>query len=214
MKTHYIKAAGLIALVSFGTSGCAPTADGRKAQAQGTGIGAILGAGLGAGVAALTGGNIGQGAAIGAGAGAAAGFVYGSAVAKRKAHYVSAEAWLNEEIRIAHNANARAVAYNQSLKRRLASLESRASAARSAGNQGELRKLKSEVGAIRTEAANQAKSEAQFDKDRSEVLGDSKARSSSNYGQYRQASQAWSNAKSERSTLINRTASLNSSIGG
>ena len=214
MKTHYLKAASLLTLVSFGISGCAQTADGRKAQAQGTGIGAILGAGLGAGIAALSGQDVGRGAAIGAGAGAAAGFAYGSHVAARKAKYASAEQWLDQEISLATQANRRAIAYNQSLKRRLASVESRVAAAKAANDQRALRSLKSEVGAIQVEASNQAKSEAQYEKDQSEVLGDAKARSASNYGQYRQTSQAWNNAKSERSTLVGRTANLRNSIGG
>ena len=216
MKIQHIRVAGLLALISFGVSGCAETADGRKTQTQGTAGGAVLGAAGGALLGYIIGGPSGaaQGAAAGAVVGGAQGFAYGSAVAARKAQYASAEKWIDQEIALARQTNARAIAYNQSLQSRLANLESRANAARLANDRSALRKLKSEVGAIQNEAANQGKSETQYEKDQSEVLGNAEAKASPNYAQYRQASQAWSGAKSERATLVNRTASLRNSIGG
>jgi hypothetical protein len=210
MKSKYLKAASFVSLVSFTISGCAATPDGQKTQAQGTAGGAALGALTGF----LTSGGSWQGAVTGAIAGGTAGFAYGSAVAARKAKYASAEAWLNQEIAIANQANARAVAYNQSLKRRLAAVEGRVSAAKAANDKNALRQLKSEVGQIQTEAKQQAKSDAAYEKDQNGILADAKAKSSSNYGQYRQASQSWNNAKSERTQLVGQVAKVGASIGG
>ena len=213
MKTKYLRAASFVSLVSLaslGFSGCAETADGRKTQGQGTAAGALLGAGLGF----LTSGGNWQGAVSGAVAGGTVGFVHGSQVAARKARYASAEAWLNEEISLANRSNQRAIAYNQSLSRRLAALEGRVQAAKATNNQSELRKAKSEVASIQVEAKKQAASETGYVQDQAAVLGDAKARSSSNYAQYRKASQTFNNAKAERATLVGQTARLGSSIGG
>lgn len=210
MKIKYLRAASFVSLISLAISGCAETADGRKTQGQGTVGGALLGAGLGF----LTSGGSWQGAAAGAVTGGTAGFVYGSQVAARKARYASAEAWLNEEIALANQSNSRAIAYNQSLSRRLAGIEGRVNAAKAANDQRSLHKLKSEVASIQVEAKKQAASEAGYEKDQAEVLGDAKAKSSSNYAQYRKASQSWNDAKSERATLVGQAARVGSSIGG
>ncbi len=216
MNRNFIKSISAVLAAAFFFSGCAGTADGRKTQAQGTAIGAIGGALLGAAIGAATGNRDAalRGAAIGGAAGAAGGFVYGSMVAKRKAKYVAAEDWLDAEISIAEKANRSAHAYNASLKRRVASLDSRIRVAKAQGNQGELRKLKSEVGQIRVEVQNQNKSEVQFEKDQSEVLSDSKAKGASNYGEYRSLSQSFRQAKAERGSEVGRLASLEQSIGG
>ena len=213
MKIKYVTAASFVSLVSLASlaiSGCAATKDGQKTQAQGTAGGAALGALTGF----LVSGGSWQGAVSGAIAGGATGFAYGSEVAARKAKYASAEAWLNQEIAIAHQANARAVAYNQSLKRRLASVESRVSAAKAANDKNALRQLKSEVGQIQTEVQQKAKSEVAYEKDQNGILGDAKAKGSSNYAEYRKASQSWNSAKSERATLVGQVAKVGSSIGG
>ena len=210
MNIRYIKAASLITLISFGISGCADTKDGRKTQGQGTFGGAILGAGLGL----LTSGGSWQGALAGGIAGGTAGYVYGTDIAARKKKYATAEAWLNQEIALANQANARAVNYNQSLKRRLAAVESRVGAAKAANDQRELRKLKSEVASIQVEAKKQAASEAGYEKDQAQVLGDATAKGSSNYAQYRKASQAWNSAKAERTQLVGQAAKVGASIGG
>ena len=207
---QYIKAASLITLVSFGISGCADTADGRKTQGQGTAGGAALGALTGF----LTSGGSWQGAVTGAVAGGTAGYVYGTNVAARKKKYATAEAWLNQEIALANQANARAIAYNQSLKRRLAAIEGRVGAAKAANNQGELRKLKAEVASIQGDAQKQAASESGYEKDQAQVLGDATAKGSSNYAQYRKASQAWNSAKAERTQLVGQAAKVGASIGG
>lgn len=213
MKSKYIKAASflsLASLASFAISGCAATADGQKTQAQGTAGGAALGALTGF----LASGGSWQGAVSGAIAGGATGFAYGSEVAARKAKYASAEAWINQEIALANQANARAVAYNQSLKRRLAAVERRVSAAKAANDNNGLRQLKSEVASIQTEAKKQAASEVGYEKDQAGILGDAKAKSSSNYAQYRKASQSWNSAKAERATLVGQVARVGASIGG
>src|SRR5258706_164618 len=77
-----------------------------------------------------------------------------------------------------------------------------------------LRQLKAERGQIRTEAQQQAKSDAAYEEDQNGILADAKAKSSSNYGQYRQASQSWNSAKSERATLVGQVAKVGASIGG
>lgn len=217
MKISSLRATSLLTLAAFAISGCASTSDGRLTQAQGTGAGVVLGGLLGGGITALQGGSgesIARNAAIGGAAGGVAGFAYGSMVAKRKQEYANAEAWLDQEIVIAKKANARAVAYNNSLKTRLAALEKRAAAAKAAQNQAELKSVKAEIIHIESDEARQAKTEAQTKKDYADVSGDKTAKASPNYSQYRSASQEWNSAQSERTTLINRTASLRSSIDG
>lgn len=201
----------LLIVATLFNTGCAETRDGRKTQAQGTAIGAAGGAILGAlvGVASGNRRNIGGYAAAGAVAGGAAGFVYGTAVAKRKARYARAEQWLNQEIVLARRANNRAYAYNSSLKSRLANLQSRAKAARTASNRAA---VKSEIAQLQRGAAQQARTEAQTETDVKAVLGDSQARSADNYDSYQKEANAFHKAKSERGELLDRLASLDNSL--
>ncbi len=136
-------------------AGCAQTQDGRLTQAQGAGIGAVGGALAGALIGSAS-GNAGRGALIGAAAGALGGFAYGTHVANKKAQYASTEAWLDACIASAQKRNAEALAYNKSLKNRVAALESQVKAANMAGDKSQLRKLKGQVAALRKEASSQA----------------------------------------------------------
>lgn len=203
----------LIAALLFQT-GCATTADGRKTQAQGTAIGAVGGAILGGLLGAATGNrdNIARFAIAGAAAGGAAGFAYGTAVAKRKAQYVKAEDWLDAEIGLARQANKRAYAYNTSLRRRVAALETRIAAARRAGNRTALRTAKAEITQIRNEATRQGNSEAQTARDAKVVLGDAKARTAANYSAFRTEANNLDKAQAERGQLLGRLATLNNSL--
>jgi hypothetical protein len=135
-------------------AGCAATPDGRKTQAQGAGIGAVLGGIAGGALGYAVGGRDGlaRGALIGAGAGGVAGFAYGTHVAKKKAAYASREAWLDACIAQAHEVNSDAYAYSHSLEKRIARLEARARAARVAKNKAEVRAIKSEAASLRSEA--------------------------------------------------------------
>ncbi len=133
-------------LTIFMFSGCAETADGRLAQGQGTAIGALLGAGLGYAI----GGE--QGAVWGAGIGGAAGFAYGSQIAQKKAKYASIEQFMQAQIADARDHNQAIVSYNRSLERRIASLESRAKAAKSSGNKAAITSIRSEVSQLQKEA--------------------------------------------------------------
>lgn len=141
-------------LVAAMLGGCASTSDGRLAQAQGTGIGAVIGAVAGGALGYAVGGQDGlvRGAAIGAGTGAVAGFAYGTHVARKKAAYASREAWLDACIAQAHQVNSRAYAYSRSLESRIARLEARTRAARAARNQSEARAIRQEVASLKAEA--------------------------------------------------------------
>lgn len=135
----------LAVIGSMMLSSCATTADGRLTQAQGTGIGAILGGLAGAGLGALAGGgsNIGRYAAIGAAMGAAGGFAYGTSVAQKKASYANQEDFLAYAIGEAEKRNADAAAYNRKLEGEVNALEQRARSQPAAPN--EQKKLKLEL---------------------------------------------------------------------
>jgi len=201
-------------VVTVSNTGCANTRDGRKTQAQGTAIGVAGGALLGALVGAASGNtrNIAAFAAGGAVVGGAAGFAYGTAVAKRKARYARAEQWLDQEITLAHRANSRAYAYNSSLKSRLANLQRRATAARTARNKSGARAVQSEIAQLQKAAVQQARTETQTESDVKEVLGDAKARSANNYASYQREANAFHQAKAERGELLGRLASLDNSL--
>lgn len=139
------------AMVAVVFSSCAQTQDGRLTQAQGTGLGALGGAATGALIGAIS-GNAARGALIGAGVGAIGGFAYGTHVANRKAQYASTEAWLDACIASARQRNNEALAYNRSLRNRVASLERQIQAARIANNRSQLRNLKGQCAALRKDA--------------------------------------------------------------
>lgn len=187
-------------------TGCANTADGRTTQAQGAGIGALGGAALGY----LVGGQ--RGAAIGALVGGAAGFAYGSDVAKRKAKYARAEQWLNEEIAIAHQANAKAYAYNRNLKARIAVLERRIQVARASQNKAMLSSLKSEVSQISDETRRFAESQKKTNVEIREVMRNADANSASNFKSFEREASAFEMNGAETGRLSGRVANLRNSL--
>lgn len=134
----------------LGTTQCAETSDGRLAQGQGAGIGALGGA--------LLGGAIGgrDGALLGAGIGALGGYAYGSHIANKKAQYKSTEEWLDACISQAESKRRAAVAYNRKLNNRLASLEREVRVAKAAGNKSQLSSLKREISSERTAAQKES----------------------------------------------------------
>lgn len=156
MNGNFLKCAAGAMVLALG-GGCASTQDGRTAQAQGTGLGALLGGGLAAGITALAGGSgdqIARNAAIGAAAGGVAGFAWGTEIAKRKARYASREAWMQAEIADAEATNRRIIAYNDELEARVARLESRARVARANNDKAEIRSIKREVQSVSQQASN------------------------------------------------------------
>ena len=158
MKTPYTKIVALGLAVTFFT-GCASTEDGRLAQAQGTGLGALGGAALGAliGVATDGGDGAARGAIIGAGAGAIGGYALGTNVAYKKERYAKTEDWLDASIARATAQNRAAYAYNNSLKTQLASLESQVRAAKLANNKSKLRSLKSTIARARADGSQDSR---------------------------------------------------------
>ena len=119
MNTSTIKLTSLALVASFSFSSCATTKDGRVTQAQGTGLGALLGGGLGYAL----GGS--RGALIGAALGAAGGFAFGTQVASKKAQYAKQEDFLDYAVAQAEKSNADAVAANQKLASEVQQLEQR-----------------------------------------------------------------------------------------
>jgi uncharacterized membrane protein len=96
----------------------AGTDDQTATKVQGTVLGAVMGGLIGA----ATGDT--KGALIGATVGAGLGYVAGSEVAKRKAQYVREEDFLDAEIAQARELNSEAIAYNATLRRQIAALDS------------------------------------------------------------------------------------------
>ncbi len=140
-------------------SGCATTADGRLAQGQGAAIGAGVGALLGAGLGYAIGGQRGAvaGAAIGGLAGSGVGFAYGSHVAGKKQQYASVESYLDACIAAAQERNEEAIAYNRSLRQKIAQLESRASSALASGDKAAIRTIRNEIESLQGETKGQIK---------------------------------------------------------
>jgi uncharacterized protein YcfJ len=132
-------------------SSCAQSDDGRTTQAQGTGIGALLGAGAGA-ILGNQSGHAGEGALIGAALGGAGGFAYGTHVANKKAKYKSTEEWLDACISDAEKKRGAAAAYNNKLSQRIASLQQEIRVAKASGNTSKLASLKHEISADKADA--------------------------------------------------------------
>lgn len=145
-----MKHLAIFALITFGTTQCASTPDGRKTQGQG----AAIGAGAGALVGGLLGGK--EGALWGAGIGAAGGFAYGTHIANKKAQYKSTEAWLDACIVQAESKRKEAVAYNNKLDRRLGQLQREVRAAAAARDKAKLASLKREIATERKATQEQA----------------------------------------------------------
>lgn len=104
----------LVGSLSFG---CANMDDTSRTQAEGAGMGVLLGALIGAAVGDE------KGALIGAAVGGGLGYMVGNEVAKRKQAYATTEEFLDAEIARTEEFNATAVAYNNRLNTEIASLE-------------------------------------------------------------------------------------------
>lgn len=136
---------------AFLFSSCAQSSDGQLAQAQGTGIGALLGAGAGA-IIGNQSGRAGEGALIGAALGGLGGFAYGSHIANKKAQYKSTEEWLDACIADAGKKRQSAIAYNNKLDQRISSLQQQIRAAKASGNSAKLAALKKEISVEKADA--------------------------------------------------------------
>ena len=110
--------------------GCATMSDKNRTQAEGTGVGAVLGGLLGYAVGG------GRGAAIGAAAGAGLGFLAGNEIAKRKQAYASTEDFLDAEIASTQEFNKTAIAYNAKLSKDVATLEQQSKTLRAQYDKG------------------------------------------------------------------------------
>jgi|GEM_PF-1223889 len=198
-------------LLVFGTS-CATTEDGRLAQAQGTGIGALLGAGAGALIGAAAGGrnSIATGALLGAAAGGAAGFAYGTHIAKRKAEYSSREAWLDACIASAHRVNSRAYSYSRSLEGRIAKLDARARAARVSKNKAEARAVRSEIASLKSQARQQSTTVSKELGDQQQAV--SEGRGARNYGGLKTEVNSLQETKGTLGRQINRLAGIENQL--
>jgi len=99
-------------------TGCANIQDDQKrTQAEGAAAGAVIGALIGYAI------DKEQGAAIGALIGGGAGFVVGNEIAKRKKAYANTEDFLNAQIARVAEFNRTTLAYNDKLRREIASLD-------------------------------------------------------------------------------------------
>lgn len=157
MKTRFLQIGATLTAASMLAS-CANIQDDQtRTRAEGAGAGAVLGGIAGAIIGNNSGHHAWEGAFIGAAAGGAAGLAYGDYVARKKANYASREAWLNACIDEAEKVNAHAVAYNDRLSNQIASLKEKIRSAKSRGDTGELRKLKTAVLSLQTETKKQVK---------------------------------------------------------
>jgi hypothetical protein len=189
---------------------CAETQEGRKTQAQGTGLGALLGAAVGAGLGAAAGG--GRGAAIGAASGAAvggaAGFAYGTHVAHQKAKYAKAEDWLNACIASARAERRRAYAVNEKVSTRLANLQRRSKAAVASRDKAAVTQIRTEIATLKQEANAEVKNVNNEVAAQQNALKDSSARGSSNYGQLKESVGSLEASKAQLGQNISRLAAL------
>ena len=195
--------------------GCATSSDGRKAQTQGTVIGAVAGGALGFVVGSVLSDGDGAvaGTVIGAAAGGALGYALGTSIAKRKEKYATAEAWLQQELVLAKQANTQVQGRNKAMSDQLSALELRAKKAHEQGQPTELAAVKKEIGKLKSESNKQAAEESRFAMDIKEVLADNQAKlASADYAAYKQQAAMFDHAISERGTLLNRLASLDSSL--
>jgi hypothetical protein len=189
---------------------CAETKEGRTTQAQGTGIGALLGAAVGAGLGAAAGG--GRGAATGAVAGAliggSAGFVYGTHVANQKAKYAKAEDWLNACIASARGYRRHAYAVNQKVSSRLAALQKRSKAAVASHDKAAVTQIRTEIAGLRREANAESKNVDSEVAAQQNALQDSSARSSGKYGELKDSVGSLKETRAELGQTVSRLAAL------
>ncbi len=156
MKTSFIRSTAAVTAAAFLAS-CANIKDDQtRTRTEGTLAGTVLGAGLGA-IIGNQSGHAGEGALIGAAAGGLMGLAVGDHVARKKARYASKEAWLDACISNAERVNREAVAYNSSLKKKIAGLESRLAAAKSSGDKAEMRRVKQAVVALQQDTSKEIK---------------------------------------------------------
>jgi hypothetical protein len=191
-------------------AGCAETEEGRTTQAQGTGIGALLGAAVGAGIGAAAGG--GRGAAIGAATGAlvggTAGFAYGTHVANQKAKYAKAEDWLNACIASARGYRRHAYAVNQKISSRLATLQARSKAAVASKDKAAVTQIRSEIATLQQQARAEQKNVDNEVAAQQNALQDSSARSSSKYGELKDSVGSLKETRAELGQTQSRLAAL------
>jgi hypothetical protein len=156
MKTFLIRSTAAFTAVAF-LSSCANIKDDQtRTRAEGTLAGSLIGGGLGAIIGHQSGRGV-EGAFIGAAAGGLVGLAVGDHVARKKARYASQEAWLDACISHAEQVNRNAISYNNSLRNKIAGLESRLAAAKRSGDTGEIRRVKQAVVVLQKEASQQAK---------------------------------------------------------
>lgn len=202
-------------IITMGATHCASTEDGRLAQAQGTGLGALGGGLLGAGIGALAGDSdsVRKGALIGAGIGAAGGFAYGTHVANKKAQYKSTEEWLDACISEAETKRREAVAYNKRLNNQLARLRKEVRLAREAEDRRKLASLERQIAVERAAAQKQA---AAFNKEIEMLRGAIKqanGESSSRVDSLRTSTNGIQNQVSTMNNTVERYAALESQAG-
>jgi hypothetical protein len=156
MTTSFIRTTAAITAIAFVSSCTNIKDDQTRTRAEGTLAGSLIGGGLGAIIGHQSGRGV-EGALIGAAAGGLVGLAVGDHVARKKAKYASQEAWLDACIAHAEQVNRSAVSYNNSLRNKIAGLESRLAAAKRSGDSGEIRRVKAAVVDLQQETAKQIK---------------------------------------------------------
>ncbi len=119
--------------------GCATMQDQQRTKTEGTVAGALIGGLLGYAIDGQ------RGAAVGALLGAGAGFVVGNEVAKRKQAYATTEEFLDAEIVRVEEFNATTLAYNDRLRREVATLDREAKTLRAQYDRGAVQKASLET---------------------------------------------------------------------
>lgn len=156
MTTSLLRTTAALTAAAFLASCANIQNDQTRTRTEGTLAGGLIGGGLGA-IIGNQSGHAWEGALIGAAAGGLAGLAVGDHVARKKAKYASQEAWLDACISHAEQVNRNAVSYNNSLRSKIAGLESRLAAAKRSGNKGEIRQVKQAVVALQKETSQQTK---------------------------------------------------------
>lgn len=156
MKTSLIRTTAAVTAAAFISSCANIQNDQTRTRTEGALAGSVIGGGLGA-IIGHQSGRGWEGALIGAAAGGLAGLAVGDHVARKKAKYASQEAWLDACIAQAEQVNRNAVAYNNSLRNKIAGLETRLAAAKRSGDAGEVRRVKQAVVALQQETSQQVK---------------------------------------------------------
>jgi hypothetical protein len=156
MTTTFLRITAAVTAIAFVSSCTNIKNDQTRTRAEGTLAGSLIGGGLGAIIGHQSGRGV-EGALIGAAAGGLVGLAVGDHVARKKAKYASQEAWLDACIAHAEQVNRNAVSYNNSLRNKIAGLESRLAAAKRSGDSGEIRRVKAAVVDLQKETSQQIK---------------------------------------------------------